>query len=122
MTHSDDKRRYHERLKLLKDLIRRELPDAHIDHVKVSRLLAVEWNNTRVIFSLEESLMTDKDTKETIFADGVHLAKEVFRNPHRKHSQTQGIIHLSPRGASFTQRLSYFARIFPGLSMSSQRR
>lgn len=122
MTNSDDKRRYHDRLKLLKNLIRRELPDAHIDHVKVTRLLAVQWNNTRVIFSLDESLMTDKDTNETIFADGVHLAKEVFKNPPRKHSQTQGIIHLSHKGASLTQRFSYLARVFPGLSMSSPRR
>jgi hypothetical protein len=122
MTHSDDKRRYHERLKLLKGLIRRELPDAYVDHVKVTRLLAVQTKNTRVIFSLDESLMTGEEANETIFADGVHLAKEVFKNPPRKHSQTQGIIHLSRKGASLTQRFHYFACVFPGLSMNSSHR
>lgn len=108
----DNQTTYRYRLKALKKLIEKEFPNGRIKYNDDETMIAVSHRtfvtgterNPRIIFHPDEDLMTDSDSDEGVFKEGIQKAKEILEDPPFKNRNFQGEILLKHEGAIFKER------------------
>ena len=112
MNDMENQTTYRNRFEALENLIKKEFPNGKIEYNENRTLIAVSHKkfvtgtkrNPRIVFHPDNNFMTDSDSDEEIFNEGIQKAKQILEDPPFKNRNFQGEIFLKHEGAIFKER------------------